>query len=62
MLPLIARLGTIALLGAALAACGKDDNAPGPQANSGKTYSLSDANAAQPMRGAAAKAANGDGR
>lgn len=32
---------------------GKDGNPPGPEANSGKTYTKEDAMAAQPVRGGA---------
>jgi hypothetical protein len=42
------------LLGGALVGCSGGDSSPaGPEANSGKTYTKADADAAQPVRGGA---------
>lgn len=48
------RLLLLAALAALLAGCGNSGgNAAGPEAESGKTYTIEDANSAQPKRGAA---------
>ncbi|GMV87979.1 MAG: hypothetical protein AMXMBFR81_09100 [Chthonomonas sp.] len=52
MLPV--RLLLPAALAALLVGCGNSGgNAAGPEADSGKTYTVEDANSAQPKRGAA---------
>ncbi len=52
MLPL--RLILLSVLAAGLIGCGNSGgNAAGPEADSGKTYTVEDANSAQPKRGAA---------
>ncbi|MBZ0213135.1 MAG: hypothetical protein K8H99_04980 [Nitrospirae bacterium] len=52
MLPL--RLLLLSGIAVALIGCGNSGgNAAGPEADSGKTYTVEDANSAQPKRGAA---------